>query len=154
MRNRLSVPVAFMLLLMAATVLCPSPVGAAQALTAEELLIPQVKWEGVAMLFLLALLVSLVVEWAKSVYKRFATLVPDWVQVLLVTVTAIGAGFYFAWQTGTSLLATLGLPVKTPEHDVLVTGLILSGGAIFWYKAFVQRLLAWRDYGTPPVGSL
>jgi len=108
---------------------------------------------------LIALIVlGAIVEWVVSKTRKFVVLLvtdPKKTEIV-VCILSIMTGVYYSLQTGRSILMSMGLSVKWPVADILVTGLLVGAAGGAWHeliailKAYKLGQQIKNDGASPP----
>lgn len=91
--------------------------------------------QNLVTLFVLAVIAEMVTQLIKGWFEKEKEL-PKQAKRYIAIAVALAVGVYYTWQTGTSILQTLGYEVQNPTADVVMTGVFISGGSRMLYKLY------------------
>ena len=93
------------------------------------------------LLLSLSFVIQVTVDLVKSWMQNLA--LPEGFHRYTALVVSLIAGILLAYETNVGLLAAMGVPVKHPPVDSVLTGLVLAGGSNVIYQ-IVEYLRANR----------
>lgn len=91
--------------------------------------------DGLALVFLLAVVVEKVVEIFKDIVYAIPVF-PDKFKPLTLEVLSLAFGIILAFQSGINALELLDVKISNPSVGIVITGLVIGKGANFAHDFF------------------
>ncbi|EHQ87534.1 hypothetical protein [Desulfosporosinus youngiae] len=91
--------------------------------------------DGLALIFLLAVVVEKVVEIFKDIVYAIPVF-PDKFRPLTLEVLSLACGIILAFQSGINALELLDVKISNPSIGIVITGLVIGKGANFAHDFF------------------